>query len=135
MQFYEGAIIMSQTYTTLSAGLTAVFTPPASCSSSWTYEAETFNGISGGLLVQNALTNFDTSCWPASFTANGRANGRAPSPIQLYSPGICPQWLHNCRGFNPEWNDQCILLFAVGEPHYMDCTASLIRAQKLCVPY
>ena len=99
LQACDSATIMSQTYTTLSAALTTVFAPPASCASSWTYEAETFNAISGGLLIQNALTDFDTSCWPASFTGNGRANGRAPSPIQLYSPGICPSGYTTAGGF------------------------------------
>jgi hypothetical protein len=90
---------MSEAYTTLSAGLTTIFTPPASCSTSWTYEGEYFNALSDGLLMQNVLSNFDTRCWPASFTGNGRANGLSNFPIQIYSPGICPSGYTTAAGF------------------------------------
>jgi hypothetical protein len=54
--------------TTTLTGLTTIFTPPSTCSSSWTYEAEVFNSVPGGLLLQNALSNYlDTECFPSGF--------------------------------------------------------------------
>jgi hypothetical protein len=71
---------------TISLPLTTTFTPPSSCSSSWTYEAEYYNSVPGGLLLQNALaTPLDTDCFPSGFSNNGRASSR-----QVYSPGFCP---------------------------------------------
>src|SRR2546423_3692610 len=75
--------------------LPTTFTPPASCSASWTYEAENLNSVSGGLLLQNAEQTFDTNCWPSSFSGYGRA----PSHIQVYSPGICPDGYATAGGF------------------------------------
>src|SRR5436190_15087334 len=67
--------------------LTTVFTPPPQCSSSWTYEGEFYNSVSGGLLLQNALSvSLDTPCFPSGFRNNGRT-----SLLQVYSPGFCPQ--------------------------------------------
>jgi len=43
---------------TVTLPLTTIFTAPSSCSSHWTYEAEYYNNISGGLLIQNALGGF-----------------------------------------------------------------------------
>ena len=57
--------------------LTTVVTPPAICSSSWTYETEFFNGVPGGLLLQNALLRF-LNC-----------AGKAPDTIDIFSPGAC----------------------------------------------
>lgn len=65
-----------------------VFNPPASCSSAWTYEAEIYNQVPSGLLIQNALPNFpDVNCFPAGFTQNGRVPGNIN---QVFSPGACP---------------------------------------------
>jgi hypothetical protein len=67
--------------------MTTIFTPPAGCANSWTYEAEVYNSVSGGLLIQNLEpTDLDTSCFPESFGGYGRA----PSSIQVFSPGACP---------------------------------------------
>ena len=82
-------------YTYTLSPLTNAFTPPASCSASWTYEAEFLNSVTGGLLLQNAETSFDTNCWPPAFTGNGRA----PSYIQVYSPGVCPSGYVTAGGF------------------------------------
>jgi hypothetical protein len=80
---YSRAIMITTTLT----GLTTIFTPPSTCSSSWTYEAEVFNSVPGGLLLQNALSNYlDTECFPSGF---GYA-GRAPDTIEVFSPGACP---------------------------------------------
>jgi hypothetical protein len=66
--------------------LTTIFTPPVSCSSSWTYEAQNYNSVSGGLLLQNALgVEIDSDCWPPDFEDSGR--GQAS---EVYSPGYCP---------------------------------------------
>ena len=76
-------IMATQTLT----GLTTIFTPPSSCSSSWTYEMEFYNSIPGGLLLQNALSvSIDTDCFPSGFAYEGRV----PDPIEVYSPGACP---------------------------------------------
>nr|POE74713.1 hypothetical protein CFP56_37244 [Quercus suber] len=67
--------------------MTAIFTPPASCSSHWTYEPQTANSVAGGLLIQDAqyqLNDFD--CQPPGF----KGWGRAPDFIQVFSPGVCP---------------------------------------------
>lgn len=66
--------------------LTTIFTPPSSCRTHWTYEASFYNSVSGGLLLQNALSSsLDTACFPPSFSNAGRA-----SVSQIYSPGQCP---------------------------------------------
>ncbi|MCJ1295142.1 hypothetical protein MMC34_006703 [Xylographa carneopallida] len=72
---------------TITLPLTSIFTPPSSCSSQWTYEAEYYNGVSGGLLLQNALQSdgLATACFPSGFADSGRI----PSP-QVFSPGACP---------------------------------------------
>lgn len=82
--------IATQTFTysvdTLTVPLTTIFTRPSSCTSRWTYEAQFYNSVSGGLLLQNALTDpADTACFPSSFMNNGRVNS-----AQVYSPGACP---------------------------------------------
>lgn len=66
--------------------LTTIFTPPASCSSSWTYEGEYYNSVKGGLLIQNAIS-VETACFPTGFKAYGR---KPPFP-QVYKPGWCPE--------------------------------------------
>ncbi|KKZ67812.1 hypothetical protein EMCG_06522 [[Emmonsia] crescens] len=65
--------------------LTSVFTPPASCSSSWTYEGEYYNSVTGGLLIQNAFNKRDTNCFPPLFEGTGRGQIQ-----QVFSPGYCP---------------------------------------------
>ena len=64
-----------------------VFTPPTSCSSSWTYEPSQANQVSGGLLVQNAASSdgADPSCFPPGWNHFGRKTVN-----QVYSPGYCP---------------------------------------------
>jgi hypothetical protein len=77
---------MALLVSTPTYALTTVFTPPPSCSSSWTYEAQVYNSVSGGLLLQNALSDdFDSDCFPPNFEDNGR--GQAS---EVYSPGYCP---------------------------------------------
>jgi len=64
-----------------------VFTAPASCSTSWTYEASTYNGITSGILLQNAVAVLlDTECFPPGFEQAGRI-----FLDQIFSPGACPQ--------------------------------------------
>ncbi|KAL4811737.1 hypothetical protein BDW67DRAFT_171374 [Aspergillus spinulosporus] len=76
---------VSNTITTLS--MTAIFTPPASCSSSWTYEPEAANEVVGGLLIQNAAPNdnADPACFPPKFDKYGRKTADI-----IFSPGYCP---------------------------------------------
>ncbi|KAG9670139.1 hypothetical protein KCU99_g9984, partial [Aureobasidium melanogenum] len=67
--------------------MSGVFTPPSSCSSHWTYEGQAANSVTGGLLIQNAGAGHnDEPCYPPGFGGWGRA----PSFIQIFSPGICP---------------------------------------------
>lgn len=74
------------TSTDTMTGITTIFTPPEDCKTSWTYEAESYNGVTGGLLIQIVNENdFATSCFPDGFEGYGR------QPIvQVYSPGVCP---------------------------------------------
>lgn len=66
--------------------LTTIFTPPSSCSTHWTYEAELYNSMSGGLLIQNAFyEDVDKDCFPSGLDVRGRL-----SLSQVYSPGHCP---------------------------------------------
>lgn len=67
--------------------MASVFTPPASCSNSWTYEPEAANRVAGGLLIQNAAPNdnADPACFPRDFNQYGRKTASA-----IYSPGFCP---------------------------------------------
>ncbi|ETN41845.1 uncharacterized protein HMPREF1541_03784 [Cyphellophora europaea CBS 101466] len=79
---------MASLFTETITAMSAVFTPPADCANSWTYEDEYYNSVEGGLLIQNMdSTSRDTSCFPTGFSGNGRA----PSSIQVYSPGACPE--------------------------------------------
>lgn len=67
--------------------LTTIFTPPAGCSTHWTYEAAFYNSIPNGLLIQDALSEHpDSSCFPSGWAGFGRA----PSETQIFSPGACP---------------------------------------------
>ena len=73
-------------YTTYGQ-MTTIFTPPASCISSWTYEGTYYNTDPGGVLIQNMYAeDFDTNCWPDGF----KGSGRADIDVQVYSPGACP---------------------------------------------
>lgn len=79
---------MASLFTETITAMSAVFTPPADCSKSWTYEDEFYNSVEGGLLIQNQdSTSLDESCFPTEFGMYGRA----PSSIQVYSPGACPK--------------------------------------------
>ena len=72
---------------TITSPMTALFTPPPSCASHWTYERELFNSVPGGLLLQDAIVSkTDKNCFPTGFDGWGRA----PSFIQVFSPGACP---------------------------------------------
>ena len=78
---------MASLYTETITSMTSLFTPAPGCSNSWTYEDSDYNSVSGGLLMQNLnYGDFDTACFPPEFGAYGRA----PSSIQVYSPGACP---------------------------------------------
>lgn len=71
--------------TTLS--MSSLFTPPASCSSSWTFEPSAANHIKNGLLLQNAHAsdNADPACFPSGYSQYERTQATI-----LYSPGYCP---------------------------------------------
>ncbi|KAL2866097.1 uncharacterized protein BJX67DRAFT_356568 [Aspergillus lucknowensis] len=64
--------------------MSAVFTPPAACSSSWTYEPQAANDVPDGLIIQNAVS-FVPSCYPSGFNNVGRVAG-----TRIFSPGYCP---------------------------------------------
>jgi hypothetical protein len=65
----------------------SVFTPPAYCSTHWTYEVASRAVVSGGILLQNGLPDQnDEQCLPKNFVNWGRV---APTP-QIFSPGACP---------------------------------------------
>ncbi|KAL2831112.1 hypothetical protein BDW59DRAFT_158057 [Aspergillus cavernicola] len=67
----------------LTESMTQIFTPPAECSTSWTYEGSYYNSVRNGLLLQNAMTaNYD--CFPSGFRNSGRSEGN-----QIFSPGYC----------------------------------------------
>ncbi|KAK2744274.1 hypothetical protein FQN57_004359 [Myotisia sp. PD_48] len=68
--------------------MTAIFTPPAPCSSSWTYEPFQINDVDNGLLLQNAggYDGSDTSCFPPGLSNDGRRTLN-----QVFSPGYCPE--------------------------------------------
>ncbi|KAJ5815897.1 hypothetical protein N7447_008130 [Penicillium robsamsonii] len=72
---------------TITAPMSSIFTAPASCSSSWTYEPEAANLVPNGLLIQNAADNdnADPACFPSGYTQYGRVRASV-----VYSPGYCP---------------------------------------------
>lgn len=79
----------SDPFFTTTDGMTAVFTPPTSCSTMWTYEPQSANSIPGGILMQNAVyesVSKNTDCYPSGYAQWGRA----PSFMQVFSPGACP---------------------------------------------
>ncbi|CAG8296191.1 unnamed protein product [Penicillium olsonii] len=75
----------ADTITTLA--MSSRFTAPASCSNSWTFEPSGANGISNGLLLQNAHAsdNADPACFPSGYSQYERNQ-----PSIVYSPGYCP---------------------------------------------
>lgn len=71
--------------TTIVTALATIFTPPSSCSRSWTYEASAFNGVPDGILVQNLFGGaYDTSCFHPGYTNDGRGYITA-----TFRPGFC----------------------------------------------
>ncbi|OQD61090.1 hypothetical protein PENPOL_c018G00220 [Penicillium polonicum] len=81
----DSAKITTMPTTTLA--MSSIFTAPASCSSSWTYEPEAANNVRNGLLLQNAVANdnADPACFPSGYSQYGRIR-----PTIAYSPGYCP---------------------------------------------
>lgn len=78
---------MASLRTSTITAMTSVFTPAPDCSDSWTFEGSYYNSISQGLLIQNLYADdINTACFPPKFSMSGRA----PSSIQVYSPGACP---------------------------------------------
>ncbi|RMZ86343.1 hypothetical protein DV736_g6433, partial [Chaetothyriales sp. CBS 134916] len=54
----------------------------------WTFEGSAYDSVPGGILMQNLdEDSFETACFPPDFGMYGRA----PSSIQVYSPGWCPE--------------------------------------------
>ncbi|KAJ9489921.1 hypothetical protein VN97_g3359 [Penicillium thymicola] len=72
---------------TTTLAMSSIFTAPASCSSSWTYEPRAANNVLNGLLLQNAVANdnADPACFPSGYSQYGRIR-----PTIAYSPGYCP---------------------------------------------
>ncbi|KAL3256603.1 hypothetical protein BDQ94DRAFT_147840 [Aspergillus welwitschiae] len=75
----------SSTETITTLAMTTIFTPPADCSSSWTYEPYSQNQVSNGLLMQNCVAA-DPTCFPSGYSHAGRQLITA----HVYSPGWCP---------------------------------------------
>lgn len=74
-------------FTIYTESMTAVFTPPPSCSSLYTYEPASVNSVPGGILIQNQIyEKQNTDCYPSGYDQWGRA----PSFAQVFSPGACP---------------------------------------------
>ncbi|KAJ5155028.1 uncharacterized protein N7500_010467 [Penicillium coprophilum] len=67
--------------------MSSIFTAPASCSNSWTYEPQSANLVSNGLLMQNVAENdhADPACFPTGFNQYGRVRATV-----VYSPAYCP---------------------------------------------
>ncbi|KAL4801797.1 hypothetical protein BDV18DRAFT_164607 [Aspergillus unguis] len=79
---------MSNSHSTITAPLTSIFTPPAKCSSSWTFEASAYNDVKGGLLLQNAIQpSLASDCFPSGFNQAGRDM----TDVAVLSPGACPE--------------------------------------------
>lgn len=82
---------MASLFTETITEMTTIFTPPADCARSWTFEDEFYNSVPGGLLLQNQDSiSLDETCFPTSFGGNGRA----PSSIQVYYPGACVYYIY-----------------------------------------
>lgn len=79
--------------------LTTIFTPPASCSTAFTFEGSYYNAIPSGLLIQNAVADYqNTACFPSGFTQYGRAVHNS----FVYSPGACPVGYSTAAAFPGE---------------------------------
>ncbi|KAJ5950231.1 uncharacterized protein N7479_008644 [Penicillium vulpinum] len=76
-----------QSMETTTMPMSSIFTAPASCVSSWTYEPQAANNVFNGLLMQNVATNdnADPACFPEGYIQYGRVR-----PTVAYSPGYCP---------------------------------------------
>ncbi|KAJ5293682.1 hypothetical protein N7508_008503, partial [Penicillium antarcticum] len=109
--------------------MTTIFTPPASCSSSWTFEPSGANNIASGLLLQNAAAsdNADPNCFPSGYTHFGRQMASI-----AFSPGYCPEGYTtaNMVIHNPVTTAQCCpsnfeyLTMSMGEDStYAGCTS------------
>ncbi|KAJ5993466.1 hypothetical protein N7451_009190 [Penicillium sp. IBT 35674x] len=85
------ATTTASTDTITTVPMTGIFTPPASCSSSWTYEPEAANDVVGGLLMQNCVSadGDDTSCWPSGFDNWGESARR-----KFLAPVTVPSAIH-----------------------------------------
>ena len=70
-----------------TTAMSSIYTAPASCSRSWTFEPEAANSVQNGLLLQNAAAsdNADPACLPSGYNHYGRIQ-----PTLVYSPGWCP---------------------------------------------
>ncbi|KAJ5480525.1 hypothetical protein N7530_006034 [Penicillium desertorum] len=75
----------TETITTMP--MSTIFTAPASCSNSWTFEPEGANNVPNGILIQNAVAsdNADPACFPSGYSQYERIK-----PTIAYSPGYCP---------------------------------------------
>lgn len=65
----------------------------------WTYEPEKDNSVLGGILIQNAVyesISKNTDCYPSGFAQWGRA----PSYVQVFSPGACPSGYETVGNLN-----------------------------------
>ncbi|CAI7609169.1 unnamed protein product [Penicillium palitans] len=83
----ETGTVEITTMPTTTLAMSSIFTAPASCSSSWTYEPQGANDVPNGLLMQNAVANdnADPACFPSGYSQYGRIR-----PTIAYSPGYCP---------------------------------------------
>ncbi|CAG8908475.1 unnamed protein product [Penicillium egyptiacum] len=75
----------TETITTMP--MSSIFTAPASCSNSWTFEPQAANNVPNGILIQNAVANdnADPACFPSGYSQYGRTRATI-----AYSPGYCP---------------------------------------------
>ncbi|KAL4969978.1 uncharacterized protein BDV14DRAFT_163933 [Aspergillus stella-maris] len=58
----------------LTESMTNIITPPADCSTSWTYEGSYYNSVKGRLLIQNALS-VNEDCFPSGFENSSDQKG------------------------------------------------------------
>lgn len=129
---HQSLIVFKMTSTTVgpistrTTPMSGVFTPPSSCSSHWTYEAQAANSVTGGLLLQNAWAGQDdTPCHPPGFCGWGRA----PSYIQIFSPGVCPSGYttanNNYNG--PTTTAVCCLRHAILFPYGLGILLTILQ--------
>ncbi|OOF94904.1 hypothetical protein ASPCADRAFT_516275 [Aspergillus carbonarius ITEM 5010] len=72
-------------YTITTLAMSTLYTPPAGCSNSFTYEDQLANNVKNGLLIQNDAAPM-ASCFPSGFIHTGRII----ETDLVYSPGWCP---------------------------------------------